>query len=78
MIPVVTVFGFRLAQLLGGTITVEALFFLDGIGTLAVRSTFQRDVPMLLGLTVVLTLVVIVLNLMVDTSYRYFNPKART
>lgn len=77
LIPVVTVYGFRLAQMLGGTVTVEALFFLQGIGDLAVTSTLQRDVPVLLGLTMVLTLVVIVVNLLVDTSYRYFNPRAR-
>lgn len=77
LIPVVTVFGFRLAQLLGGTVTVEALFFLNGMGTLAIRSTFQRDVPVLLGLVVVLTLVVIVINLIVDISYTYFNPRTR-
>lgn len=77
LIPVVTVFGFRLAQLFGGAVTIEALFFLEGIGTLAVSSTFQRDVPVLLGLVVVLTLLVIVLNLLVDVSYSYFNPRTR-
>lgn len=77
MIPVVTVFGFRLAQLLGGTVTIESLFFMNGIGTLAIRSTFQRDVPVLLGLVVVLTLVVILINLIVDASYSFFNPRTR-
>ena len=77
LIPVVTVFGFRLAQLLGGTVTIEWLFFLNGSGTLAINSTFQRDVPVLLGLVVVLTTVVIVLNLIVDVSYSYFNPRTR-
>ena len=77
LIPVITVFGFRLAQMFGGTVTIEALFFLDGIGTLAIRSTFQRDVPVLLGLVVLLTLVVIVVNLLVDASYSYFNPRTR-
>jgi peptide/nickel transport system permease protein len=77
LIPVVTVFGFRLAQLLGGTVTIEWLFFLNGSGTLAINSTFQRDVPVLLGLVVVLTTVVIVLNLVVDVSYSYFNPRTR-
>lgn len=77
LIPVVTVFGFRLAQLFGGAVTIEALFFLEGIGSLAVSSTFQRDVPVLLGLVVVLTLLVILLNLLVDVSYSYFNPRTR-
>lgn len=77
LIPVVTVFGFRLGQLLGGTVTVESLFFLNGIGNLAFKSTLTRDVPMLLGLVVVLTLAVILLNLVVDASYGYFNPRTR-
>ena len=77
LIPVVTVYGFRLAQLIGGTVTIEALFFFDGIGTLALRSTLQRDLPILLGLVVVLTIVVILLNLVVDASYSYFNPRTR-
>lgn len=77
LIPVVTVFGYRLAQLMGGTVTIESVFFLKGIGDLAINSTLTRDVPVMLGLVVVLTLVVILVNVVVDASYTYFNPRAR-
>jgi peptide/nickel transport system permease protein len=77
-IPVVTVLGFRLAQILGGTIVIETVFNLPGLGTLAVNSTLGRDVPVLLGLVAFMTVLVAVINLAVDLSYGYFNPKVRT
>jgi len=76
--PVVTVFGYRFAQVLGGTVTIETVFALPGLGTVAVASVLTRDVPVLLGLIVFTTLVVIVVNLLVDISYGYLNPKVRT
>jgi peptide/nickel transport system permease protein len=77
-IPVVTVLGHRIAQLLGGAVTIEAVFVLPGLGSLAVASTINRDIPVLLSIVVISTLFVIVVNLLVDISYGYFNPKVRT
>lgn len=76
-VPVVTVLGFRLAGLLGGTVTVESVFVLPGLGVLAVNSVLGRDIPVLLGLVVVSALLIIIVNLLVDLSYGYFNPKVR-
>jgi peptide/nickel transport system permease protein len=76
-IPVVTVLGFRIAQLLGGTVTIELVFNINGLGRLAVNSTLSHDISVLLGLVVVTTLVVLVINVLVDISYGYFNPKVR-
>jgi len=76
-IPVVTVLGFRIAQMLGGTVTIELVFNINGLGRLAVNSTLSHDIPVLLGLVVVTTLVVLVINVLVDISYGYFNPKVR-
>jgi len=76
-IPVVTVLGFRIAQLLGGTVTIELVFNINGLGRLAVNSTLSHDIPVLLGLVVVTTLVVLIINVLVDISYGYFNPKVR-
>ena len=75
--PVVTVLGFQLAQLIGGTVLVEDVFSLPGLGKLALTSTLDRDVPVMLGLVVLTTLVVIAVNFLVDLSYGYFNPKVR-
>jgi peptide/nickel transport system permease protein len=77
-IPVVTVLGHRIAQLLGGAVTIEAVFVLPGLGSLAVASTINRDIPVLLSIVVISTLFVIIVNLLVDISYGYFNPKVRT
>jgi peptide/nickel transport system permease protein len=74
---VVTVLGFRLAALLAGTVTIETVFVLPGLGVLAVNSVLGRDVPVLLGLVVLSAALVIVINLLVDISYGYFNPKVR-
>jgi peptide/nickel transport system permease protein len=78
MIPVVTVLGSLLAQLLGGAVIVETVFALPGLGTLAVQSALSRDVPVLLGLVVITTLVVTGVNLLVDISYGYLHPNSRS
>jgi len=77
-IPVITVLGFRLAQLFGGTVVVERVFNIQGIGSLAVNAVLERDIPVVLGITVFTTVVVILVNVLVDASYGYFNPKVRT
>jgi peptide/nickel transport system permease protein len=76
-IPVVTILGLRVSQLLGGAVVVDQVFVLNGLGTLAVTSTLAGDVPVLLGLVVLAAIVVIAVNLLVDISYGYFNPKVR-
>ena len=77
-IPVTTVLGYRMAQLLGGTVTVEVVFVIPGLGSTAVTSVQARDVTVLLGLVVITTLAVILINLLVDISYGFLNPKVRS
>ncbi len=77
-IPVVTVLGQRIAQLLGGAVTIEFVFNLPGIGRLARDGAINRDIPTLLGVVVMTTLFVLAINVLVDISYGYFNPKVRT
>ena len=77
LIPVVTVFGLRFAQLVGGTAIIETMFNFQGLGSLAVRAAIGRNGPVLLGLAVFTTLAVQVINLLIDASQRYFNPKVR-
>ncbi|MDQ7911272.1 ABC transporter permease [Phytohabitans sp. ZYX-F-186] len=77
-IPVTTVLGYRTAQLIGGTVTVEVVFVIPGLGSTAVSSVQARDVTVLLGLVVLTTLAVVVINLLVDISYGYLNPKVRS
>jgi peptide/nickel transport system permease protein len=72
---VVTLIGLDLGALLGGAVITETVFNLQGIGQWAVNSTFQGDVPVVLAVTVVVTLAVTLMNLLVDIAYAYLDPK---
>ncbi|RBY92975.1 ABC transporter permease [Blastococcus sp. TF02A-30] len=76
-LPVVTVLGLQVRRLLAGTVIVEQIFAMNGIGTLAVRAVFHRDLPMLLGIALVTAVIVLLVNLVVDLSYGYLDPKVR-
>jgi peptide/nickel transport system permease protein len=76
-LPVTTVFGNQVARLLGGTVIVEQVFNLPGIGQLVVQSIFTRDLPVILGMGVFIALVVLIVNVLVDMSYGWLNPKVR-
>ncbi|WP_236790586.1 ABC transporter permease [Amycolatopsis sp. GM8] len=76
-IPVVTVVGLMLVSLLGGTVLVEAVFAMAGLGGLAVQSTTQHDLPMIQGVALTFTLIVVVVNFAVDLAYGWLNPKVR-
>lgn len=77
LIPVVTVLGFRVAEVLGGAVTIEIIYGMPGLGSLAVDSVLNHDIPVLLGFVLFTTFVVVMVNLLVDISYGYFNPKVR-
>ncbi|MBB4934961.1 peptide/nickel transport system permease protein [Lipingzhangella halophila] len=76
-VPVVTVLGLQVRRLLGGTVVIEQVFIMDGVGDLAVSSVFQRDLPALMGIALVAAVIVLLVNLVVDLSYSYFDPKVR-
>jgi peptide/nickel transport system permease protein len=76
-VPIVTVFGLQVRRLLGGTVIVEQIFNVPGIGSLIVKSVFERDLPVVLGITVVSAVVVLLVNLLVDLSYGYLDPRVR-
>ena len=76
-IPVVTVLGLQIRRLLGGTVIVEQIFAMNGVGSLAVRAVFFRDLPVLLGVALTTAIIVLIINLFVDLSYSYFDPKVR-
>ncbi|MEV6929518.1 ABC transporter permease [Dactylosporangium sp. NPDC051485] len=77
-VPVVTVLGFRVSEVLAGSVTLEIIYNMPGLGRLAVDSVLARDVPVLLGFVLFSTTVVVLVNLLIDISYGYFNPKVRT
>lgn len=77
-IPVVTVIGLMFVGLLTGTVLVEAVFAMPGLGGLAVQSAIQHDIPVIQGIAVTFTVVVVLANLLVDITYGWLNPKVRT
>ena len=76
-IPVVTVFGIEANRLVGGTVVIEQLFVLPGLGQLAYQSVFSRDFPMVQGVLLFTAALILLINLVVDVSYGYFNPRIR-
>jgi peptide/nickel transport system permease protein len=77
MLPVVTFLGLQIGFLLGGTVVLESLFSLPGLGTLLLSSVINKDFPMIQGLVLFFALIIIVINLMVDLSYAWFDPRVR-
>lgn len=76
-IPVVTVLGLLLINLLGGTVLIEAVFAVPGLGQEAVTASGTHNLPVIEGIAFYFTVAVVVANLLVDLSYRLLNPKAR-
>jgi len=76
-VPVVTVFGIEANRLIGGTVVIEQLFAIPGVGQLAFQSVFSRDFPMVQGVLITTAALVLLVNLLVDLSYGYFNPRIR-
>jgi len=77
LIPVVTILATDTAALLGGVLFTENVFALPGIGSLAVQSVFNLDVPMIMGTVLFSALLVISANLVVDVLYRWIDPRIR-
>lgn len=75
LIPVVTVLGLQTGQLLGGAILTETVFSWPGIGRMIVRAIFARDYILLQGGVIVLAVTFLLVNLLVDLSYAYFDPR---
>jgi peptide/nickel transport system permease protein len=77
-LPVVTLLGLQLIHLLGGAVIIESLFTLPGLGTLVITAVQNKDLPIIQGVVLVFGIVAIVVNLLVDTTYGFLNPKVRT
>jgi peptide/nickel transport system permease protein len=77
LLPVVTAFGISLGHLLGGTVIVETVFAWPGVGRFVVQSIFNRDYPVVQGYVLFMALIFVLVNLAVDLSYRFFDPRIR-
>ncbi len=77
MLPLVTLLGLSLGSLLGGTAVVEVIFSYPGLGSLAVTSITARDYPMIQGYVLWIALIYMMINLIVDLSYDFLDPRIR-
>jgi peptide/nickel transport system permease protein len=75
LLPVVTVLGMSLGHLLGGAVIVETIFGWPGIGKYTVDSIFLRDYPVIQGVVLYMAVIFLVVNLAVDISYRWLDPR---
>ena len=77
LIPVVTVAGLQLGQLLAGSIILESVFALPGLGRLALGAITARDLPVVQGVTLFVASCIVVINFAVDLSYAWLDPRIR-
>lgn len=75
LIPTVTVLGLQVGGLLGGAFIIETVFAWHGIGELAVQAITQRDFPLIQGIITVVAITYVLVNLVVDLTYRWLDPR---
>jgi peptide/nickel transport system permease protein len=76
-IPIVTMTGMGISAIIGGTVLIEQVFNIPGMGRLAVDSLFQHDYPYVQAITLIITVTIVASNLLVDLSYGWLDPRIR-
>ncbi len=76
-VPIVTVVGIGVALLIGGVVVTETVFAIPGLGSLTVDAVLNRDFPVIQGLVLLFSLSYVLINLLVDTSYVWLDPRIR-
>jgi peptide/nickel transport system permease protein len=76
-VPIMTVIGIGIALLIGGAIVTETVFALPGIGRLTVDAILRRDYPIIQGVILMFSALYVLINLAVDLSYMFFDPRIR-
>ena len=77
MLPIVTVLGLSLPGLIGGSVIVESVFAIPGMGQLMVQAVFERDYPVIMGNLVIVSVLTLIANLLADLSYGLVDPRIR-
>lgn len=76
-VPVMTVLGVRISQMVGATVIIESIFNINGLGSAVVDGALSGDIPVVLGVTVFTSVVVLATNIVIDLAHPFFNPKVR-
>ncbi len=77
LIPIVTIIGIEIGELLSGAVLTETVFSLPGMGTAMVGAILARDYPVIQGFVMVIAVIFVLVNLLVDLSYAYLDPRIR-
>jgi peptide/nickel transport system permease protein len=77
LVPVVTVIGLIVGILLGGTVVIESVFTLPGVGRLVIGSILNRDYPVIQGGLLLIASIFVFVNIVVDILYAYLDPRVR-
>jgi peptide/nickel transport system permease protein len=75
LIPVITIIGMQLPVIIGGSVIIERIFVLPGVGSLMLEALEQRNYPVVSGINLILATFVIVINLLIDLSYGLLDPR---
>ncbi len=76
-VPIVTVIGLGIALLIGGVVVTESVYNIPGLGRLVLDAVLKRDYPIIQGLILLFSFVYILINLLIDLSYCFFDPRIR-
>ncbi len=77
LIPIITMAGMGVSAIIGGSVLIEQVFNIPGMGRLAIDSLFQYDYPYVQGITLIMTTAIVATNLLVDLSYGLLDPRVR-
>ena len=75
LIPVVTIIGLQMPVMIGGTVILEQIFCLPGVGRLLLEAITQRDYPVVSGIMLFFATAILIINLLVDLTYAYLDPR---
>jgi len=75
LIPIVTIIGLQIPAVIGGSIILETIFQIPGVGRLMIDTVFNRDYPILQGINLITAAIVLLVNLGVDMTYAYLDPR---
>jgi len=78
LIPVITLIGLQLRGLISGTVIIEQIFALPGLGRLTIEAAFKRDYTIISGVTLTMAVITLLLNLIVDLSYAWVDPRIKS
>lgn len=78
LIPAITISGVQLSALLGGAVIVETVFSRQGLGRILMDAILSRDIPVIQGVVLFTSVLIVLINFIVDISYAYIDPRVRT